>query len=107
MRDLPEKPSTPISEDDKIQENRRVELCSDNYEITKPVFASDTVRICNPPILRFKSKVNAEAGQLKWSIKTEQENLYEKEFDSSGNISSEIDWKIGENQSKSRVSRSL
>ncbi len=61
-RNLPEQASTPIEEADKIQENRRVEIYSDSYEILEPVFIEKLDRTANPPIVRFNIKVDSEAG---------------------------------------------
>ncbi len=71
-RNLPEKPSTPIEQFEKIEENRRVELLSDEYEIIKPVFMSDTVRVSEIPLLRFKPKVNSSAGISKLTVQVRQ-----------------------------------
>ena len=66
-RNLSQKPSTKITEPDKIQENQRVELHSDEYEILKPVFINDTNRVATPAILRLKPTATADAGLAKWS----------------------------------------
>jgi len=71
-RNLPEKPSTPIEQFEKIEENRRVEILSDEYEIVKPVFMSDTVRISEIPKIKFKPQVISSSGLKKWSVRVRQ-----------------------------------
>lgn len=71
-RNLPEKASTPINEPDKIVENRRVEIYSDNDEILAPIFIERIERKANPPIVRFKTEVESEAGLKHWEIEAYQ-----------------------------------
>jgi outer membrane protein OmpA-like peptidoglycan-associated protein len=61
-RNLPEKVSTPMAEPDKRAENRRVEIISDDYEITKPIYSKSSYWTIEPNILRFKSEIVSEAG---------------------------------------------
>ncbi|MBI3258204.1 MAG: OmpA family protein [Ignavibacteriae bacterium] len=99
-RDTPGTPSTPLNEPDKIAENRRVELYSSNYEILEPLDLSDTLRVANPPIARFKPAVNAEAGLKEWVIKASQKNTSTLNFEKNGqtNLPSAIDWMMNENR---------
>ncbi len=99
-RNLPEKASTPIAEQDKIAENRRVELYSEEYEILAPVFLSDTLRKANPPIARFYPKANADAGLKAWTIEAKQKGLSSANFSQAGsaNLPTSVDWKFNENQ---------
>jgi outer membrane protein OmpA-like peptidoglycan-associated protein len=73
-RNLPEKASTPITDIEKSEENRRVEFYSDNYELLAPVFLADTLRTSNPPIIRFYPSIKSEAGVGSWSITANQES---------------------------------
>lgn len=97
-RNLPEKQSTPISEKDKYEENRRAELYSDDYEIIKPVFSADTIRTSNPPVIRFKASTTAEAGLLRWKVNITQQNIKIKDFESEGNVPPSIDWNMEQEQ---------
>ncbi len=99
-RNLPEKPSTPVEEPEKITENRRVEIYSDNEEILKPVFIKKIDRAANPPVIRFKPDIASEAGIESWSIRAYQENAPERVFkaEDSGNIPENIDWKLENRQ---------
>ncbi len=77
---LPGSPSTPIGEAEKTQENRRVELYSDNYEILKPVFVTDTTRSANPPRARFKFATESTAGIKELFIRIFQNNEQVKQL---------------------------
>lgn len=102
-RNLPKKKSTPVTEPDKIVENRRVELYSDVYEILEPVLTTDTLRTCEPPIARFKPIVEAEAGIKKWLVKAILDRNITKEYSSkeyasADNVPDKIDWNINEDR---------
>ena len=99
-RNLPEKPSTPVEEPEKITENRRVEIYSDNEEILKPIFIKKIDRTANPPVIRFKPDVSAEAGIESWSIRAFQGNAPERMFkaDESGFIPENVDWELENRQ---------
>jgi outer membrane protein OmpA-like peptidoglycan-associated protein len=67
-RSLPEKASVPADEFDKMAENRRVEIHSDDYSIIEPIFLQNIVRNSNIPIARFKMEVNSTAGVSDWNL---------------------------------------
>ncbi|TAE32088.1 MAG: hypothetical protein EAZ92_02050 [Candidatus Kapaibacterium sp.] len=67
-RDLSEQPSMPKTEQDKIEENRRVELTSTVREILDPVMLSDTVRTANPPVVRFKPRAKTDKPIMDWTL---------------------------------------
>lgn len=58
-RPLPEKFSQPISDAEKAEENRRVELVLPN-ELLKPIIISDTLNAISPTEIEFKSNVNSD-----------------------------------------------
>ncbi len=76
-RNLPQKASLPFDEPDKIAENRRVELISDNYEILKPVFTTDTAVFCNLDKIELIPDINSEAGLKDYQIKMYLDNQIE------------------------------
>lgn len=78
-RGLPSKPSTPKDEPDPIEENQRVEIYG-NWEILKPVFTYDTLRVVNIPTLRFKPKIISEAGIKDWNLILSQNKINLKIF---------------------------
>ena len=67
-RNLPKKASLPYEEIEKIQENRRVELYSDSYEILKPVFSTDTALFSNLEKIKFVPDIYAESGLKNYNI---------------------------------------
>ncbi len=91
-RNLPQKASTPTNEPDKIAENRRVEIISDNEKITEPIFIEKIDRTTNPPIVRFKLEADAEAGLKNWDVKAYQNFDKENRFEYSklGQIESQL-----------------
>ena len=95
-RNLPSKPSTPKDEPDKIQENRRVEIYSDNTKILEPVFIEKIDRAANPPFVRFKAEASAEAGLKNWSINSYQNSDKDNKFNATGEsvIPTDVDWKL-------------
>ena len=97
-RNLPDKASTPINDPEKAQENRRVEIVSDNYEITKPVFASFRLRTTSLPGIRFKPEVNAEAGLKNWEITVTQDGKLLKQFKFDSGRLQNADWIIADDQ---------
>ncbi|HYF04185.1 MAG TPA: OmpA family protein [Patescibacteria group bacterium] len=99
-RDLPQKPSN-TAEPDGLEENRRVELASDDWKILEPVITNDTLRQANPPTLRIRPSAGAEAGLARWTIAVEQSpaNLL-KEFTGEGTLPPVLDWTIAEEQGR-------
>jgi outer membrane protein OmpA-like peptidoglycan-associated protein len=96
-RNLPEKASTPATDAEKSEENRRVEFYSDDYEILSPVFLADTIRTSNPPIVRFYTEVNSEAGVSSWSVIANQNvDNTQKNFIKEGSDipPKTIDWEV-------------
>lgn len=99
-QNLPNKPSTPINELDKIAENRRVELSSNNPEILAPIFLSDTIRTSNPPIARFYLKSKSDVGIKNWNLKAKQKKYNSKVFEQNGMslVPNFVDWNISSEQ---------
>jgi len=66
-RNLPLKPSNQRAADG-IEENRRVEISSDSWEIIAPSAIQDTARFVSPSNIRFKQSVQSEAGLKNWRL---------------------------------------
>jgi outer membrane protein OmpA-like peptidoglycan-associated protein len=77
-----------------IEENRRAELSSDEFEILKPVAIKDNVRSANPPKLEIEPQINSEIALRKWDIKVSQDGIKLREFTSKDK---EILWNIETN----------
>jgi OOP family OmpA-OmpF porin len=56
-RNLPAIPGNPDTPDGLV-ENQRAEIESDDYEILKPVFLKDIIKVSNPPIVNIKPEVS-------------------------------------------------
>jgi outer membrane protein OmpA-like peptidoglycan-associated protein/ribosomal protein L31E len=97
-RNLPAKPSTPIEEAEKMQENRRVEIYTDNNEILKPVFIEKVDKTASPETVRFTLDYFAEAGMKEATLtayhKDNPQRKFIRKFE--GEIPKTIDWKITE-----------
>lgn len=99
-RNLPLNPSTPKDEPDKIAENRRVEIYSDNYKIMEPILTEKIERIANPPSVRFYPSAKVESGLKLWQITASQTSDSKNKFSVSGNsdLPVYVDWKLDEQQ---------
>ena len=67
-RNLSEDASLPKTDPDKIEENRRVEIVSTVKEILDPILLSDTMRVSNPPTIRFFPKVASKEPVRDWTL---------------------------------------
>ncbi|MFP4543738.1 MAG: OmpA family protein [Candidatus Kapaibacterium sp.] len=99
-RNLPELESTPTNEPEKIAENRRVEINSDDHRIIEPVFIKNIHRTSNPPVVRFKADIESEAGVKSWGISAWQESRADNKFRFTGTTDeiNTADWVLEENQ---------
>ncbi|MCO5251975.1 MAG: OmpA family protein [Candidatus Kapabacteria bacterium] len=99
-KNLPDKASTPKTEADKIAENRRVEIYSNDFRILEPIFIEKIDRSSNPPIVRFKLKGQSDAGLKSWELKAYQSSDDESIFTKSGdrNLVESIDWELAQFQ---------
>ena len=92
-RELPERNSSMTTEDG-ISENRRVEIQCPDWEILEPVLTIDTIRVTNPPTVRFKPTVTAQAGVADWHLEAGNIGKKLKEFNGSSTVPAKLDWRI-------------
>jgi len=97
-RNLPQEPSNP-TDPDGIQENRRVEITANRYEIIAPVMVEDTFRTVNPPVARFYPEVVTEAGVKEWELDASQSNMLVTKFKGQSEIPKYVEWKFEHDQS--------
>ncbi len=99
-RNLPEKPSTPITEPDKIMENRRVEIYSDNPKILEPIFIEKIDRNATPPKARFKLQATSDLPLSGWELRAYQESKPDVSFIKKGGntLTNQIDWELSTDQ---------
>lgn len=90
-RNLPQEPSNP-TEADGIQENQRVEITANKYEIIAPVIVNDTFRTVNPPVARFYPEVVTEAGIKEWKLVAEQDNQLVNTFTGKDKVPEFVEW---------------
>ena len=83
-----------------MEENRRVEIYSDNPRILEPVLTNDTLRTATPPGIRFRSNAQAEAGLASWRLTAGQSGQVLKEFAGTGPLPPTLDWHLEEDQSR-------
>jgi outer membrane protein OmpA-like peptidoglycan-associated protein len=95
-RGLPRKPTMTRDVIINAEENRRVELLSDEWSIMRPVVVSDTLRDVTPPNLKFSVNVTAQAGVAKWSVKALQNNARRplKQFLGAGTPDASVVWRV-------------
>ncbi len=98
-RNLPQEPSNP-KEADGIQENQRVEITANKYEIIAPVIVDDTFRTVNPPVARFYPEVVTEAGIKSWDLVASQNNTLVNRFVGDGTLPGYVEWKFEKDQTK-------
>lgn len=97
---LPEKYTNSI-DPSGIEENRRVEIYSDNIEILKPVTAEEAVfSYVIPQKLRTHLNIRAGSGINDWYMKLEdyygmEHKIYMEQFDT---IPKEVTWDFGKNR---------
>ncbi len=93
LRNLPEKPSS-SSDSDGAQENRRVELTSNVWQVLEPVFTTDTAHIPKPPIVRFIPTGITEAGVDRWQVSSFEPLRKLKDFSGKDSLPSRLDWEL-------------
>ncbi len=109
FRNLPEKASTGQTED-HFQENRRVEIHSEDWKIIQPVFVYDTLRIPTPPSVKFVMNSKSDKEISKWNIKVQQKELLNENsfIDVFGysNPDSVLVWDLSNSQNKNKIPKS-
>ncbi|MBI5323922.1 MAG: OmpA family protein [Ignavibacteriae bacterium] len=96
-RNLPNEPSNPQKEDGVV-ENRRVEILSNTMEIIAPVITVDTLRVTNPPSVRFKTDYKGEAPLSSWSLLAKQKGKTLKTFEGDNSMPKETDWMFAQDE---------
>lgn len=96
-RGLPEKAANTATADGS-QENRRVELASNDPRILAPIITADTLRRVDPPTVRFRMSATAEAGIREWELKAAQPGSTQaealKSFGGRDTLPALLDWHI-------------
>ncbi len=90
-RNLPQEPSN-VNEPDGIVENRRAEITTNKFEILAPIITDDTLRLVNPPMVRFYNDVRNEAAIDNWTIEAYQKGKLVKDFKGQSQVPPVVEW---------------
>ena len=101
-RHLPDEPSS-VSEMEGQEENRRVEIISDDWKITEPVIVVDTTRNINRTTIKFYPKVKAETGLKSWKLLVKKKNNIIKEFSGKKTIPESISWELSSDSPEAQM----
>ena len=96
FRNLPKEASN-MDETGGEEENRRVEILSDNFSITEPVMTVDTLRHIKTTTLRFLPEIVSAAGVSRWKLTAKQGDSTIKEFSGASTLPSELNWLVSTN----------
>ncbi len=77
-----------------IAENRRVEIACNIAPIFDPLTLSDTLRIVDPPTIRFRTSVASDAGIRSWRLEVMQAGQVLKDIRGMGAVPANIDWDL-------------
>ncbi len=94
-RRLPEFPSNTETYEG-IEENRRVEIYSEDKEILAPLIISDTLRKVNTEQIRLYNNLKDCFDIDKWTLNIHQKNDTLMRFRGTGNIPDRLIWRISE-----------
>lgn len=105
-RNLPSKPSNSLIETGR-EENRRVEISSDEGEIITAIVLGDTLRTITPPVIRFHPKTNKDAVLSEWNVSTMQEHKISMKYEGKSTLDSSVDWKVTREIGRRRVADTI
>ncbi len=92
-RNLPKEPSNP-KETQGEDENRRVEILTDNLRILEPILTIDTLRKVERSKIVFFPQQKTTAGVEKWKITLQQNSKNVREFSGNGTPPKQLEWTI-------------
>jgi outer membrane protein OmpA-like peptidoglycan-associated protein len=92
-RNLPKEPSNP-DDPQGDEENRRVEILTDNLKILEPVFSVDTLRKVERMKIVFYPEYQSGVEINKWSILIKQGNESVKVFEGNGKPPDSLEWNV-------------
>ncbi len=108
-RGLPEKSSNATDVALGEEDNRRVELYSDDWNILKPVLVYDTLRISNPPDVVFRMQAfwrGRPATVTEWALDLTQDKKFLRQVRENGALPPEYVWNLNARRASApRVSK--
>lgn len=102
-RNLPEVPSNSLTIEG-VEENRRVDVYSDNSNILAPIVTNDILLIAKPPIINFNGMVSVKGGEAAWKFTARQDDDTLKVFSGDGSLNEDLVWEL--NKEKTTIPRS-
>lgn len=101
-RNLPANPSNSAIKEGN-EENRRVEISSNDGEIITPIIIDDTIRRVSTPVVRFLPRATSEAGLAGWTLSATQEHGLSTKFNGTSTLQPTLDWNISREISDARI----
>lgn len=95
-RNLPMEPSNPDDPQGE-EENRRVEIITDDIRITEPIFSVDTIRKVEKLKITFYPKYQTGVELKKWSLFIKQNGEIVKTFQGEGRPADSLVWEVDDN----------
>ena len=92
-RNLPKEPSNP-DDPQGDEENRRVEIITEDLRILEPVLSVDTLRKIEKGKIIFFPSQQTSVGIKKWTINIKQNGELVKSIGGTGNPSKQIEWEL-------------
>lgn len=92
-RNLPAKAANKNTKDGQ-EENRRVELISNDFSIIAPIITNESTIVTNPETIRFKNIIDSEIGIKNWGLSVYQNTQLLKEYLGGSNYLEQIDWEL-------------
>lgn len=84
------------SEADGASENRRVEIVSSDPSLLSAVESKDTMRVFDPPALRFSPSLSDTSRVKQWTVFVSESDRIIRTFHGTGAPPSAVDWRIEE-----------
>lgn len=84
------------SDPDGAAENRRVEISSSDATLLSAVNSSDTMRVFDPPALRFGLSVSDTSKLKSWTLFVSENDRIIKTFHGTSSPPSSVDWRMSE-----------
>jgi outer membrane protein OmpA-like peptidoglycan-associated protein len=100
QRNLPEQYSE-SDEPGADDENRRVEIVAEGFDLTEPIITTDTLRIVDKSRIRFVPRISSSAGIRSWELRAynEKQLLYRESGE--GKTIPNLIWEPGQNKNLS------
>ncbi len=92
-QNLPDNPGR-SGEPDGMEENQRVELYSNDFNILKPVELKEIATTATPPVIEISPMIISEAGIEKWELNIRQSGRILRHYDGTGTPPQTIKWNI-------------